>query len=209
MISGLSAKDSLRLMGTHPVPVPVKSGGYTPLFPLSANVNSATSGFAFVLTNVFFRPQEGQMEEQVAEAVSLGGIRAAASNRARAVVLVRSTQSAPPLEHDIRPAAVRAFLSALRVPFIYWTVGPSKEKATEDPWGESTSIRGWGSVSAAVNDLMGALRPQFLVWIEGLHKPGDVTMSADAPPGLKLAGAAPLNAADTRPSRPASPDAAE
>ena len=206
--SGLSAKDALRVMGTHPIPVAVKSGGYTPLFPLSANVNSATSGFAFVLTNVFFRPQEGQLEEQLAEAVSLAGIRASASNRARAVLLVRSTQAGAPTKPGLRPTDVRSFLSALRVPLFYWTVGPAKEGAS-DPWGEATPIRGWGGVHGAVTELMDALRPQFLVWIEGLHKPGDVTLSAQAPAGLRLAGAPTLSGADTRPSRPASPDAAE
>jgi hypothetical protein len=160
------------------------------------------------LTNLFFRSQDGEMEERLGEAVAVGGLRAAASNRVRGLLLVRSTDAEPPPPDALAPTDVRSFLSALRVPLFYWTVGPSKD-GTTDPWGEGTPIRGWGGVHVAVKDLMDALRPQFLVWIEGLHKPGDVTLGADAPGGLRLAGAASLSGADTRPSRPTSPDGAE
>jgi len=209
MSAGVNLKDTIRLIGTHPTLVPIKGGGASALFPQSGNVNSATSGLGFTLTNLFFRSQEGELDERLAEAVSVGGLRAAASNRVRALVLVRSTEAAPAPAHSIDPAEVRAFLAALRVPLHYWRVGPAKE-TTSDPWGEGTLLRGWGGVHIAVNDLMEALRPQFLVWIEGLHKPGDVTLAPEAPAQLRIAGAtATVSGADTRPSRPASPDAAE
>jgi hypothetical protein len=205
MSAGLALKDTLRLIGTHPTIVPAKGGRFTALFPQSANVNGHDSGLGWALTNLFFRAEEEEAE-LVAEAVSIAGLRAAASNRVRAVILVRSTESPPAPAGSLEPANARGFLAALRVPLFYWTVGPTREGATDD-WGEGVSVRGWGGVHDAVGDLVEALRPQFLIWVEGLHKPGDVTLAADAPAGLRIAGASAQSAtaADTRPSRRASP----
>jgi hypothetical protein len=208
MSAGLDLKDTLRLIGTHPTLVPVKGGGTTALFPQSANLNGHNSGLGWVLTNLFFRSEAVEGAELLAEAVSVAGLRAAASNRVRAVILVRSTDAPPPPAGSLEPANVRGFLAALRVPLVYWTVGPTREGAI-DPWGEAVTVRGWGGVHGVVGDLIEALRPQFLVWVEGLHKPGDVTLTAGAPAGLRLAGAdAKVTAADTRRSRRASPAAA-
>ena len=206
MSAGLAVKDTLRLIGTHPMLVPVKGGGYTALFPQSANVNAQNSGLGFVLTNLFFR-SEGEKAELLAEAVSVAGLRAAASNRARGVIVVRSTDSPPPPAGSLEASNVRDFLAALRVPLFYWTVGPAREGGAADAWGGSVAVRGWGGVHGAVNDLVEALRPQFLVWVEGLHRPSDITLAPDAPAGLRLAGADRANAiaVDTRPSRPANP----
>jgi hypothetical protein len=189
MAAGLDLKDTLRLIGTHPTLVPIKGGGFTGLFQVSANLNEPARGLGYTLTNVFFEEQEGALDERLAEAVAVGAMRAAASNRARALVLVRSTDTPSAPSDSFTPSDMRAFLSALRVPFFYWTVGPTQESTAVDPWGEAKAIRGWGGVLLAVNALMEALRPQFLVWIEGQHKPGDVTFAADAPPGLRVAGA--------------------
>ena len=41
----------------------------------------------------------------------------------------------------------------------------------------------------AVAEMMEAIRPQFLVWIDDLHRPGDVELTSVAPPGLRLVGA--------------------
>jgi hypothetical protein len=207
MSAGLALKDTLRLIGTHPTLVPVKGGGSTALFPQSANVNGHNSGLGWALTNLFFRPsgsEEGA--ELLAEAVSVAGLCAAASNRARGVILVRSTESPPPPAGSLEPANVRGFLAALRVPLFYWIVGPAREGGA-DAWGDAVPVRGWGGVHGAVGDLIEALRPQFLVWVGGLHRPSDVTLAPDAPAGLRLAGAdsAVATAADTRPSRRASP----
>jgi hypothetical protein len=206
MSAGLDVKDTLRLTGTHPVLAPIKGGGFTMLFPMSANVNSHTSGLGFSLTNLFFRVEAQEREELVAEAVAVAGLRAVASNRERALILVRSTEAPPPPAGSLDPANVRGFLSALGVPFFYWTVGPTRDGAA-DAWGQAKAVRGWGGVHLAVGELIEALRPQFLVWVEGLHKPTDVTLTPGAPAGLRRAGAAPaaISDADTRPSRRASP----
>jgi hypothetical protein len=203
MSAGLALKDTLRLIGTHPTLVPVKGGGHTALFPQSANVNSHNSGLGWALTNLFFRPAGEEGAELLAEAVSVAGLRAAASNRARAVILVRSTEAPPPPAGSLDASNVRGFLAALRVPLFYWIVGPTREGA--DAWGDGVPVRGWGGVHGAVNELVEALRPQFLVWVEGLHRPSDVTLAPDAPAGLRLAGGEAPSDADTRPSRRASP----
>ena len=173
-------------------------------------MNSATSGLGFTLTNLFFRPQEGELDERLAEAVSVGGLRAAASNRVRALVLVRSTEAppAPPAQPRARRRARVPLRATRAAPLLDGGTGEGGRRTIRGA--SRPLLRGWGGVHVAVNDLMEALRPQFLVWIDGLHKPGDVTLAPGAPAELRLAGAAtPVSAADTRPSRPASPDAAE
>jgi len=189
MTAGLALKDTLRLVGTHPTLIPIKGGGFTALFPVSANLNSPLAGLGFTLTNLFFRTESDDLGERLGEAVGVAGLRAMASNRVRALLLVRSSEAndAPP-PGGLDAGNVRGFLAALGVPLFYWTVGPSRENK-QDAWGEPTAIRGWGGVHLAVGALIEALRPQFVVWIEGLHRPGDVKIAPEAPPGLRLAGA--------------------
>ncbi len=167
--------------------------------------------WASSLTNLFFRiagrrargaGRRGGGRRRSAR----GGEQSRASADAGAVdrssAAARRTASIPP--------TCARFLTALGVPLYYWTVGPAREGAT-DAWGEAKPVRGWGGVHLAVGELIEALRPQFLVWIEGLHKPGDVTLAPGAPAELRLAGSSPaaISAADTRPSRRASPAGAE
>ncbi len=209
MSAGLALKDTLRLVNTHPRMVQMKGGGVSAIFNVTPNLNSPTTGFGWTLTNVFFKPETASLEERLADAVGIAGLRAAASNRGRALVLVRSSDvaaSTPP--GGFAPEDVRRFLAALRVPFLYWMVGPARDDLG-DAWGEPDPIRGWGGVHTAVASLLDGLGSQFVVWIEGLHKPDDVRLSPEAPPELHLAGAGEsASAADTRPSRRASPGAA-
>ena len=91
--------------------------------------------------------------------------------------LEREAPSTPPGGLD--PANVRGFLAALRVPFFYWMVGPTRERARRTPGAKPTAIRGWGGVHVAVAE--SARRrcgSQFVVWVEGLHKPADVRLVA-------------------------------
>jgi hypothetical protein len=209
MSAGIAPGDTLRLVGTRPMLVPSSAGHQSALFPVSANLNGPTSGVGFALTNLFFAPTGETTEERVSEAVGVAALTAASSNRARALVLVRSTESDDALVGGgLDPANVRAFVRELRVPFFYWRVGPGADAAA-DPWGEPKVLRGFGGIHGAITELADSLRPQFLVWVEGLHKPGDITL-AGAPAGLRLAGAAAaISAADSRPSRPANPGAAD
>jgi hypothetical protein len=208
MSAGLAPKDTLRLIDTHPRLMPMKNGGTNLLFPSSGNVNSPSSGLGWTLTNLFFRNDGDSDLELVAEAVDVGALAAVESNRVRALVLVRSTEAGDEasVPGALSPANVRGFLAALRVPLFYWTVGPSRERAA-DPWGEPTPIRGWGGVHLAVAGLLEALHPQFLVWIEGLHKPSDVELAPAAPAALSFAGSGgvELTYVGSRPSRRASP----
>jgi hypothetical protein len=190
MGAGLRGSDALRLVGTRPTMVPARGGGWSALFPVSANVNGPTSGIAWVLTNLFFT-SEATAEERLTEAVGVAALQAVGSNRPRALVLVRSSRSRdeePP--GALQPGNVLAFLRELRVPFFYWLVGAARDRVV-DAWGEPRTIRGWGGVNTAVEELVDGLRPQFLVWIEGLYQPGEIELAASAPAALRLAGAAP------------------
>jgi hypothetical protein len=103
----------------------------------------------------------------------------------------------------------------MRVPFFHWRLGSPRDAPADDPWGPAVSIQGFGGFHVAVASLIEALRPQFVVWIEGLHRPGEIELSADAPAGLRIAGAAgdpsverALSAGGSRRSRRANPGAA-
>ena len=209
MSAGLGLKDTLRLVNTHPRLVQLKGGGVSAIFNVTPNLNSPTTGFGWTLTNVFFKPESASLEERLADAVGIAALSAAASNRGRALVLVRSSAEAPSTPPGgFAPANVRGFLAALRVPFFYWMVGPARDDLG-DAWGEPSPIRGWGGVHSAVSSLLDGLGSQFVVWVEGLHKPDDVRLSPEAPPELRFAGAdESTSAADTRRSRPASPGGA-
>jgi hypothetical protein len=186
MTAGIDVRDTLRLVDTRPQWLRTPEGGWTGVFRVSPNLNTPRTGLGWTLTNLFVRDDKERLEERLNEAVAVAGLHAAGTNRIRAVLLVRAEESADS-PSMFEAENVRGFLRALRVPFFYWRLGPPREGA--DPWGEPTVIRGWGGVHTAVGAMMDVVRPQFLVWVDGLHRPGDVELAADAPPDLRLAGA--------------------
>jgi hypothetical protein len=186
--AGLRDQDVMRVVSSRPLFV-AGDGDWAGLFSVSQDLNRAGGGLGWALTNLFFDAGEEGSIERLDEAVAVAGLRAAASNRPRAVLLVNAGDAGeegegPSLE--LGPAAVREYLAALRVPFFYWRVGA---EATADGWGTPTPVRNGHDLEAAAAKLGSTLRRQFVAWLDGQHLPVDVTTAGTPSAPLRLAGA--------------------
>ncbi len=120
---------------------------------------------------------------QLADAVAIAGVVAAAGDRRRTVLLIRSGQ----LSDDSRfaPATVRQYLAKLGVPLTVWSV-PAAD-AGPSPWGDERDVSELRAMNRALDDLRRALESQIVVWVEGAHLPHEIELTARAE-GLRRAG---------------------
>jgi hypothetical protein len=187
--TGGGRKDMLRFVGSRPQQVRADDGSWSAVFPVTPNLNTGNRGLPWVLTHGFFgTDQEGEIEE-LDPAVAMAGLQAAGSNRPRGVLLIRGAGPALRAAPGLDSRAIRGYLAALRVPFFYWRIDGGGD-ATPDVWGAPTRIRDRRDLGRAASELVSALRPQFLVWLDGSYMPGEVTLTSGAPAPLRLAGGA-------------------
>jgi hypothetical protein len=146
------------------------------LFPWSQPFTAREAGYFWLLTEIAL-PEQLDGPQRLADAVAIAGLSAAEQERRRAVVLVVSSDPAD--ESRIDALRVRRFLNRLRVPLAVWTPSPRAAR-NPGPWGPSTDISSLRKLEAAVRDLHRLLDQQRIVWIDGLHLPHTVSLSADA-----------------------------
>ncbi len=117
-------------------------------------------------------PPDGQ--QLLADAVAVAGMNSLTRNRRRAVVLILGDQ--PEDYSRLRPAAVRRYLEALRVPLYIWS--PHKNLTSE--WGEVREVSSMGQFRSAVSDLARDLERQRIVWLQGRHLPQRIRLTEKA-----------------------------
>lgn len=152
------------------------------IFPRSEDFDRSAGGLLYLFTHVF---APGVLPEpRLADAVSVAALSAVARNRARAVVLVLGGS------HDasrLSPGGARSYLSALGVPLFVWTAGPRGPEAGA-AWSGATDFADVSTATLldkASSRLVAYVRRQRIVWVEGVHLPQDIGLSASAS-GLTL-----------------------
>jgi hypothetical protein len=177
----------VRTITTTPVP--------THLFDGSQAFGWRDGGLLWILTQISGRPGEGP--PRYADAVAVAGLQAAAGNRRRAVVYAVGAGADASL---YEPAVVRRYLDTMRVPLHVWSL-VGADHAAVTPWQDAVEVSDLSGLRRAVAALRRDLDTQKIVWIEGSWTPAEVRLTAAAPPGLTLVGAA---AAPPAPAAPPS-----
>ena len=154
------------------VPNPVVRGDLW-VFPVVGPFHLRRYNLAWLASRVVAE-RAGLDSQQLADAVSVAGVRAARESSPRAVVLILS-DGAKDASRD-RPQDIRAYLQALQVPFVVWTTG----EKDQTPWGTARFINSPKSLMEASEDLMKPLLKQWIVWIEGGHLPTAVRLKESA-----------------------------
>ena len=167
-----------RMRFVWPLTETFASGGTTyEIFPRSEDFGRAEGGLLYLLTHVF--APGVPPAPRLADAVAVAALSAVARNRARAVVLVLGgSQDGSRLS----PAGARGYLSALGVPLFVWTAGPRGAGAGREWTGASevSDVTTAKLFDGAAERLVTHVARQRIVWLEGVHLPQDVGLSASA-----------------------------
>ncbi|HVN74829.1 MAG TPA: hypothetical protein VMT19_00830 [Thermoanaerobaculaceae bacterium] len=121
--------------------------------------------------------------QTIADAVAVAGSEVAASNHRRAVILLVATRPTPrgtaPVATDASTydaAAVRAYLGALDVPLVVWSLTGAAPEQLTAAWGPAVAIRDWWGIREQVKRLQKALDAQRIVWFAGRYLPQRITL---------------------------------
>ncbi|MCP4659591.1 MAG: hypothetical protein GY856_29665 [bacterium] len=153
----------------------------TEMFPVSANMTSHGDLFR-ILTSFFFSEERwAPAEQQVADAVGVAGLVAAAGNHRRAVILVYSADVADVSQWQ--PEMVRGYLRKLHVPLFVWSL--PVEGVSPSAWGEEQDISTLANFRNGLYRLKENLNSQVTVWVEGAHMPGEIKLAKEAR-GIRL-----------------------
>jgi hypothetical protein len=177
----------LRFVSSSPLWTRAADGTWSAVFSISQNLNDEGPGLRWALTNQFFEANQEGRHERLTEAVAVAGLQAAGSNRPRAVLLVAGERFVEGAQPGFSPAAIREYLEALRVPFFYWRLDQGAD-TTPDPWGLPRMVSNRYDLQSAVIEMLVALRPQFLAWLDGQHMPQDVAVAVSSTANVRLAG---------------------
>lgn len=110
----------------------------------------------------------------IADGLALAAVRVAAAPRRQAVVLVLAPRSADEGSR-LEPHQALDYLAAQGLSFETWYLGKA-EKAPPD-WGGAIGVRGLGGIEDALEGLRSRLERQRLVWVEGVHLPGELEIN--------------------------------
>ncbi len=134
---------------------------------------SRDGGLYWLLTE--YSPPAGALQEQrLADAVAVAGLLSAGRNRRRAVVLV--TRAATVDSSTFNPEEVRGYLRRLRVPLFVWTPEEATARLAER-WGPVADVSSLNKLERAVKELKRSLERQRIVWVYGVHPPGEIVLS--------------------------------
>ncbi len=147
--------------------------------PVSRDVSDRGRLFD-VLTHHFWSAEEAPAARQeLADAVAIAGVVAAAGDRRRAVLLIRS--GAAEDTSRFSPREVRGYLRRLGVPLFVWSLAASEEPdGATSAWGEERDVSTYKRMNKALDDLRKALKPQVVVWVGGAHLSHQVELTAKA-----------------------------
>ncbi len=132
-------------------------------------------------------------DEMIADTVAVAGAEAAGSNHRRAVVLVLSEPDPeeggagrPRDRSTFQIPAVKAYLAALDVPLVVWSLGDRRGEAPTSAWGPAEDVSTLHRLRKARAKLERELAAQRIVWFSGRLLPQRITLNAGAT-GIKLA----------------------
>lgn len=145
------------------------------LFPKSYEYGPEVGGFYYLLYRAFDEPHRG--EERLADAVAVAGLHAAEQRQRRAVVLLLGEDTDAPDPSQLTPLQARRYLERLRVPLHVWSLAGTSEP---EGWGEVLDVSGLDRLETAVEKLMWSLDRQWLVWIDGVHLPQEISLGPQA-----------------------------
>ncbi len=158
--------------------------GYA-VFPVSPPINHRDVSLPWTLGTLKFdlRPV---MPQRLVDAVATAGLRAAASQKRRAVVLAVADCGGVSGQWSARE--VRRFLAQLRVPFSVWRVVEPAAGAPAAPGfcDGAQPIYDLVKYQAAIKRLRSDLLGQQIAWVTGRHLKRDITLAGEEP-GLRLA----------------------
>lgn len=127
-------------------------------------------GLFWHLKNV--EPREAERSgTRIADGVAIAGSRAAFGSRRRAAVLVLAAESKD-AGSLLEPNRARAYLEALGVPLHVWYLG--KAAKAPETWGPVSEVRSVPGMQKALDSVRESLEGQRIVWVEGIHLPGEV-----------------------------------
>ncbi|MCP3958690.1 MAG: hypothetical protein GY719_12625 [bacterium] len=142
-----------------------------------------------ILTDAFYPDQDVAVpRQQLADAVAIAGVVAAAGDRRRAVVLIRSGETRD--DSRFSPQVVREYLRRLGVPLFVWSIPPEGSETAPpppSPWGEEQEVLDQRLLNKALVDLRKELRSQVVIWLEGAHLTHEIELT-DKARGLRRAG---------------------
>lgn len=144
------------------------------LFARSEDHPPQHGGLLWLLTAAQ-QPAFSRAEQRMADAVAVAAMSAAARGRRRAVLLILGDDPADASQYD--PRTVRGYLARLGVPLVVWSTGNVTD-GMQARWGDVLSVGRESWLRAAVRDLSRTLDEQRIVWVEGLHLPHEIRLSA-------------------------------
>jgi hypothetical protein len=150
------------------------------IFPAYVPMDFVTSNFRARLANLVSGPAVIGTQT-LADAVASMGALAAASNRPRAVVMLRAGSHSD--ASAVTPASARAYLEDMHVPLLVWSLLGGGET---DGWGTAEDISSGGRLDRAAKHLRDQLAQQHIVWLEGAHLPQRIRLG-ESVKGVHLA----------------------
>ena len=138
-------------------------------FSLSPDITPELGGLPRALGETFDETDGDGV--RVWDAVALAGLRAAESNRRRAVLLV--VTGGWQEQSLYGEAAVRGFLDSIHVPLYVWHLVEVPD-ASDVVGGQTERIRKFAQLRSAARRLRKDLAEQRIVWFEGVHLPNSI-----------------------------------
>lgn len=187
---GLRRDDAVHLVDTIPMLEERDRGPAARLFPVSPDLSEygRSRGVTWTLTSRRFE-ERSPANPRPAQAVAVAALRAASLGSPRAVILALGPTAK---DHGpYSPRNVLRYLEVLQVPFLLWLI--DDEEGDEEPhivreWGAASRISDAEDFLPAVRELRSLLERQRIVWVEGLHLPQHIELSAAAREHVELAG---------------------
>jgi hypothetical protein len=173
----LQGPDRLLLVDPRPTAAQGVSSGMTEVFPtrVFASFNCITlPGFLASIAP----SSTSTTQPRLGDAVAVAGVLAAGGQGRRAVLLVVNSKVAPA---ELKRACT--LLSALGVPLHVWSMGPKPPSASSRDCGVWSKVghTDMSRLRKANEALQEELSRQVLLWVDGTHRPQDVTLAPGGP----------------------------
>jgi hypothetical protein len=153
----------------------------TELFETSHEFLGTDGGLHWLLTRVY-HPARVEPHPRFADAVAIAGLQAFQSYGRRAVVLVLGKRKDDASLYS--PATVRSYLKSINVPLFVWSLA-DLSRGSSSAWQDVEDISTVDKLKSAFSHLQQNLDSQWIVWLEGEHRPNDIALAAGAR-GLEL-----------------------
>lgn len=150
------------------------------LFDASRDYTSKDGGLLWLVGRSL--PQTDKTDQRLADATAVAGLQALAGNRPRAVLLVLGYNAKDASRYNA--GAVRHYLESVRVPLIVWAL--DKASLAAIAWGGAEDISSLPKLESAFKKLDDDLAWQRILWVEGSHLPGAVSLSPAAAEVMEL-----------------------